>query len=316
MKNSNLIFACDIGGTTIKFGIVDLKDNKIQYNFSIPTQSEISPIIVIENIIKGIDKLTKVNPEINYIGIGVPGVINDNNEVCYPPNFNGWNKVPLYEILKKNIGEKFEIRIDNDAKTAALSEFLNCGKNISDMIFITLGTGVGGCIISKGKIFRGFKGGAGEIGHVSIDYKGLLCKCGSRGCIESYLGQKFMSDQATDELKDNPDSILVDMIKFNKMEPKLINKAAEQNDKFAIEFLRKRGAMLGSVIASVMNLLDIHLTIIGGGTSESNILISSTKEEMNSRLLKSIQPTSELRLAKYLKDSGVIGAANLFKILS
>ena len=123
-------------------------------------------------------------------------------------------------------------------------------------------------------------------------------------------------DLIDDELKDNPDSILVDMIKFNKMEPKLINKAAEQNDKFAIEFLRKRGAMLGSVIASVMNLLDIHLTIIGGGTSESNILISSTNEEMNSRLLKSIQPTSELRLAKYLKDSGVIGAANLFKILS
>lgn len=340
MGTQDIVFGVDVGGTTIKFAAVWHNKQTLNFeilsSFSLPTGSEISPDAVLGNIIKGVKRLLKNYPDVRRIGVGMPGVINEQEEVCYPPNFNKWGKVPL----RKNLSEKlavinksraknsqWSVAVENDANTAAIAELKYLSgmmgsanntlkkKSQKSFLFITLGTGVGGCIITNGHIFRGAKGGAGEVGHISIDFSGNKCKCGSQGCIESYIGQKYMSAQAL-ELLQNPtnphkNSLLFTMIKNKILTPELINNAAEKGDKFANQFLKTRGAMLGAALASVLNLLDIREVVIGGGTAQSRVLIQATKTECKKRLLQTIQTNFKLRLAHYTTDSGVIGAAAL-----
>ncbi len=304
----------DLGGTNIKCGIVT-EDGKIVKKVSVKTHAAEGPDVVIEQIKKGISELLRGNrKKIQGIGLGAPGVVKHKKGIVEnPPNLPGWGKVELGKILNEEFN--LPVFLENDANAAAIGEMIfGAGQEIRSFIFVTLGTGVGGGIIQKKKLIRGDSGAAGEIGHISIDYKGRKCNCGSRGCIEAYIGNSHLVDRAKRALRYHPESKLHQIIKENNgyLSPRLINEAKKMNDEFAINFIKESGRLLGYALASVINILDIPIIIIGGGTAGfGKPLFDATQSAIVERVLKSLRAKVQVLPAQLKNDAGVKGASAL-----
>lgn len=304
----------DLGGTSIKLGIVSDK-GKIINKTSVRTHAEEGPEKVISQILKGIKHLTeKTKVKIEGIGIGAPGVVAHKKGVVeYPPNLPSWEKVPLGKIISNETGAN--VFVENDANAAAIGELIfGNGKDMESFIMITLGTGVGGGIVRKGKVFRGETNAAGEIGHVSINYNGPKCNCGSRGCIETYIGNNHLTKRTLSALKKNPDSILHKMLEESEdgLSPKMINDAALEGDKFAIGVIEEAGTLLGYALVGVVNVLDIAHVLIGGGVAGfGNLLFNATEKAIKERVLKSLKDRVTVKPAKLKNNAGIKGASSL-----
>ena len=187
------------------------------------------------------------------------------------------------------------------------------GKKLDSFVMVTIGTGVGGGIIINRKVFKGESGAAGEIGHVTIDINGPKCKCGSRGCIETYVGRKYLADWAIKGLPRHKDSILNDFIAEGKeLTPKLIYQAYLQNDAFAESVIVDSGKKLGYALASISNTLDISTFIIGGGVSGfGKVLFNAIAEGMKERVAKPKRARIKVLAAKLKNDAGIKGASAL-----
>jgi glucokinase len=179
------------------------------------------------------------------------------------------------------------------------------------------GTGVGGGIILDHKLFNGPGGGAGEIGHLSIYYKGAKCNCGGTGCIESYIGQRYLSQRTKEILKTlSPDKreIIVKLVDgdLDKINPAVISKAAEFGDPTAISILKEAGTLLGAALASIMNVLDLEVAVIGGGISAApDFVYDAILTSIRARILKPHQPGVKVIRALLGNSAGIIGAASL-----
>lgn len=304
----------DLGGTNIKIGIVS-SDGKILKKTSVKTEAYKGYELVIENIKTGIKDILKNNKhKIKGIGIGCPGVINvKKGTVENPPNIPGWKKVKLGSIIQKEFG--IPTTIENDANAAAIGELIfGAGKKYSSFIMVTLGTGVGGGIVFNKKIFRGEFGAAGEIGHVSIDGNGPQCNCGSFGCIEAYIGNKYLKDRVRQELANRTDSKIWELINNDlaNVSPKIIQDAAEQGDEYAKSIIQKMGVQLGTAFASLSNVLDISTFIIGGGVAGfGEPLFNSICKTTTTRVLTPLRSRVKVIPAKLKNDAGIKGASSL-----
>lgn len=304
----------DLGGTSIKLGIVS-QQGKIVKKTSVETKAEDGPESVIAQIKYGINILFHNNKfKLHGIGIGAPGFVSSNKSIVeYPPNFPGWTKINLGHIIKKEYNIK--VQVDNDANAAAIGEMMfGAGKNIDSFVMITLGTGVGGGIVFKRKIYRGEHGGAGEIGHITIDYKGEKCNCGSYGCIETYAGNAYLIRRVKEQLNDFPDSAIWDLVSENpdNLTPKIIDQAALKGDEFAKSVIHNLGHFLGAALSSVCNMLDISTFIIGGGVAGfGDPLFKTIKETMVQRVLTPLRPKVKVIPAKLKNDAGIKGASSL-----
>lgn len=314
MSADRIAIGVDVGGTSIKFGVVR-SDGTILHQTSTPTHAEMGPDEVFRRIAAGVAPLIQMSSGTAAgVGLGVPGAINDRGEISYPPNFPGWEVVPVAERLRPLLPEAPRIVVENDANVAAYAEaHAGVGSSERNFLFVTLGTGVGGCIISDGRIWRGGNGGAGEVGHITVDMHGQLCNCGARGCLESYIGQRYMSDLARSRMQRASDTMLHAMVAAGEeLSPKILDEAAESGDGFARDFLAEMGEILGVGLASALNLCDLHLVIVGGGMSRAErYLLEPARKALRSRVLKSIAPYVELRTARFFNDAGMIGAALL-----
>lgn len=302
----------DLGGTSVKFGLVN-SDGKIKKKFSLETNAAKGPDAVIDQIKVGVAQLINTKHKIVGIGIGTPGlVIKKKGTVENPPNFKGWESVPLGNIIKKEFNKK--VYVENDANAAAIGELIfGAGKKFENFVMITLGTGVGGGIIINKKIYRGESGGAGEIGHISINEKGKKCKCGSRGCIETYAGNNYLIEQVKKELPRHKDSKLNKLIsEGNTLTPKLIHDAYLLDDSFSELIITDLGHKLGAALASIVNVLDIPNIIIGGGVAGfGDILFDTIQETIESRVMKPNRPRIKVRHAKLKNEAGIKGASAL-----
>lgn len=315
MSKSKYAIGVDLGGTSVKIGIVS-ESGKIIKKTSIDTNAQNGPAAVISSIKNGIDQLISKNNIKDFIGIGLgsPGsVIGKKGIVKNPPNFPGWESVPVGKILEKHYGLKCSV--ENDANAAAIGEMIfGAGKKLESFILVTLGTGVGGGIIINRKIYRGMLGAAGELGHVSIDYKGVNCKCGSTGCIEAYAGNNYLVEWVAEELRNYPNSYLNLLIKNNDniLTPKLIHEAAEKNDEFSLYVIDKLGNYLGYALASVINMLDIGKVIVGGGVAGfGDRLFNSIESTIKERVLTPLRPRINVAPAKLKNAAGIKGASAL-----
>ncbi len=303
----------DLGGTNIKAGLVD-KSGKILFKTSVPTESELGYKHVIEQIIKATTIVIEKDDDVVGIGIGAPGIVSaEEGTVKSPPNIPGWKKVNLGKILSDKFGKK--VFVENDANAAAIGEYIfGAGKTTKSFIMVTLGTGVGGGIIYDGKLFRGETGGAGEIGHVTINYKGRKCNCGSYGCIETYVGNQRIVEKVKREIKSNPDSKVVELAgeKLETLSPKTLYDAAKLGDEYAIKAIEDIAVMLGAAFASTVNLLDISTIILGGGVSGfGNFLLTPLKKNLKERVLAPNRPRVKIKLSKLKNDAGIKGASSL-----
>lgn len=309
-----LAIGVDLGGTFIKAGIVDETGNIIAED-SIPTEAEKGPSHVIEQISKIVSKLSEnfKNGEIIGVGIGAPGQVDPQGGVKYPPNFPGWTIVYLAKEIQSKT--KLNTVVDNDANVAAIGESkFGAGREHPNFIMVTLGTGIGGGIIINRKIYRGPTGGAGEIGHISINFDGPKCNCGNYGCVEAYVGQRYLSIWVAKELEKSPKSKIIEIVKgdLSKIEPYVISLAAEQGDEFAMNVWKKAGFYVGVMLASVMNLFDINVAIVGGGVAKAGkILFDSMNQTVKERALKPIAEKAIVIPAQLGNKAGILGAGAL-----
>lgn len=304
----------DLGGTNIKIGLVT-QGGKIINKLSIKTESGKGPQRVVGNVKAGIhDLLNKTQVHIYGIGIGCPGTVDhEKGTVENPPNLKGWGKVNLGRAISMEF-EK-DVFLENDANAAAIGELIfGNGKKFNSFIMVTLGTGVGGGIIINRKLYHGEFGAAGEIGHITINYKGPKCKCGSYGCIEAYAGNKYLKERVRNELKKHPDSLLLKLIDndYSLVSPRNIQEAAEKGDEFANFVIDDLGTKLGAAFASLSNILDVSTYIVGGGVAGfGKPLFDSLKKSLTARVMSPLKPRVKILPAKLKNDAGIKGASAL-----
>lgn len=293
MINKKLILGIDVGGSSIKFGLFD-KYNLIEKGQIETPQSNSKDVIdAINSIIK--NKLTQIDK----VGIGFPSVVSKDYFVHIAPNIKGFVNVDL----KVNICKRFpdiEIKIDNDANAAALAESkFGSGKNLTNMIYVTLGSGIGGAIIINKSIYYGDTNGAGEIGYSNFKFDDVQNPILNRtGIFEEYLGRNQFTNYFNSKYNQNVKS------------PKEIFELAEQGNNQAIESFIYYGKLLGVGLASAMNLLDIHNVVIGGGLIKAHkYIIPSVIESIETKKLPHIN--HNVLIAKYLDDTGIYGAMAL-----
>ncbi len=313
-KSERYAIGVDLGGTNIKVGIVSQK-GKIVKKTSLETLAADGPESVINQIKKGVKQIRQKNKlKIQGIGIGAPGVVSSKKgTVENPPNLPGWEKVNLGKILEKEF--KIKVHVENDANAAAIGEMIfGAGKKLESFIMVTLGTGVGGGIIFNRKLFKGETGAAGEIGHLSINYNGIKCNCGSFGCIETYIGNNYIVKHVGGELDNHKDSRIWKLINnnLNLLTPLIIHQAAVEGDEYSISVIKDLGTYLGTALASAANTLDVATFIIGGGVAGfGNLLFDSVGEKTKERVLKPLSKRIKILPARLKNDAGIKGASAL-----
>jgi len=298
----------DIGGTNIKLGVVD-SSGDIIYIHSFKTDVSAGPLANLEQIKNSIYKMITQFPAVQSIGIGAPGIFDNSGGLCVSPNLQNWHGINIQNELKKDFN--LTIAVDNDANAAAVAEMeLGAGKELSDFIYTTLGTGIGGCIVFGRKIFRGSTGAAGEIGHTIINYDSIKKDIPSyrQGIMEELAGRKAIitnyqllitNDDFGRSISSNFD--VEDIANF-----------ANEGNESAIKCIEDTGKIIGIGLASAMNLLDIHVAIVGGGISQSgDILYDSIRKTIKEHSLPTISESFEVKEAFFKNNTGIIGAAML-----
>jgi glucokinase len=314
-KKKDVVIGIDLGGTSIKAGLVSF-DGSIMYQNKVPSLAGHGPAAVIRQIDLAVkDAMSRTREkEVTGIGIGSPGVVDDDGVVKAPPNFVQWDEVPLKQELT-DLFPGLPIGVENDANAAAIAESkFGAGVQYPNFLFVIWGTGVGGGIILNHKIFRGPTGGAGEIGHITIDYNGPPCNCGSTGCVEAYVGQRYLSQRAALRLQSHPDSKIMKLVggDFSRIEPVYISQAAHDGDEVARAILVEAGHLLGIGLASVMNIMDLRVSIIGGGLSAAgDFVMNAVQQSVAQHVLKPLKNEIRVLPARLGNNAGILGAAGL-----
>lgn len=304
----------DLGGTNIKAALVDKKKGFIKTS-CIPTHADMGKDHVFDRIAMAVTDLLEGHDEKPIgIGMGMPGMVSmDRKVVKNPPNLPGFKVENVADQLEKRTG--FKCVIGNDANLAAFgSARFGVGKDFDSFIMVTLGTGVGGGIIFENKIYRGTTGMAAELGHVIIDYHGPLSNSNTRGGIEAYLGQRFLSRYAADTIRQHTDNPLYKTFHkdFEKLEPVDLYHAAKEGNSLAIEILRKTGEKLGYAIVNYIHVLDIRKVVVSGGVAKAGkYILDPAKETASKLLMPPFLEDFDIIYESLGNDAALLGAASL-----
>ena len=305
----------DIGGTGIKVGIIDAHHSIIGEG-TIPTLTDIPFEEQVQHMAQCVeDTAAKAGVEpyqIEMVGVGIPGIANSAGEVIKCTNM-GWFHVPFRSVFRRFLD--VPVRIDNDANVAALAESVaGVSKGTSSSVFITIGTGIGSGIIINGKIWNGFHGIGGELGHVILCLNGVPCTCGNHGCLERYCSATALIRMGREAVAAHPESMILSMADGDpaKIEARTVIDSARQNDPVAVQVYGEYIDYLAQAIASVVNLLDPEVVVIGGGVSKAgDFLMEPLLREYPKYVIFNDQPIPEIKLAVLGSRAGVIGAAML-----
>lgn len=307
----------DIGGMSIKIGLVNEK-NEILAKKVIPTETDIAYQKMIKKIGNAVRELLEEEnitlKDCDGVGIGCPGMIDDENGVVIYSNNIRWKEVPLAREMKKYLDT--EIRIANDADAAALGEVCaGAAKDTEDAVLLTLGTGVGSGVILKRKIFHGALVGGCELGHISINYNGVPCTCGRKGCFEMYASASALLRIAREAAKEYPESVMNEMCGYDltEMSGKIPFDAAKQDDAAGKKALEEYEDYLACGIANVINIFRPQKVIIGGGVAKQKENLTDPLQERVTKLCfgGESEQIAQIVTSELGNDAGIIGAANL-----
>jgi len=289
----------DLGGTNLRVALVSRKGEVLK-KIKEPSTGDI-----FESLKKAIQGL--LSPEVEGVGIGVAGVVDrEGKKVIVSPNLPEINGMDF-----KKLGFRVPLYVENDANAAALGEAtMGAGKEIKNFVMLTLGTGVGGGIIHKGKLLAM----AAEIGHMSIMAEGEKCFCGNLGCLELYCSARAIIGAATRSLEAGAESSLREVTQGNiyRVTPEDIYNAAMEGDNLSREVLKNAGKYLGVGIANVINIMSPDAVILAGGLIGAwNIYVEEAIREASKRAFKSLYQKVSIIPASLGDEAGVVGAASL-----
>ncbi|HPG38160.1 MAG TPA: ROK family protein [bacterium] len=303
----------DLGGTNIKFGLV-LANGTIHLQKKLDSEIPFGYKYVFDKIAGYTRELIHAAGSdfvVKGFGIGVPGLIDIKNQMLVEAsNFPGWKNVKIGYELEKRLD--FKVSVDNDANLAALGEYkFGAGRGVTEMLMVTLGSGVGSGLILNGAIYHGSRSAAGEFGHTIIQKDGPLCACGRRGCVEAFVGKYGIQRRIKELLVDYPRSILREIEPHN-ITPEDIYNAAVKGDKTALLLFQEVGESLGVGLGNVANLLNLERVVIGGGISNAGELIFKPARETLAQIaFKTNFETITLVPAHLGENAGLVGSACL-----
>lgn len=307
----------DFGGTFVKMALVD-DAGAIVARRRIPTDTLPNRESWMDAMADGIRALVAEKPggeavSLAGVGIGVPGFVDfERGHIFELPNVPGWAGVPLAALMEERL--QVRVRVDNDVNVMAVGECtFGAGRAYQHAVFITLGTGVGGALLIHNRIYRGAHYMAGEIGHMTIDMNGEPAPTG-RGGLERYVGNRRIVERAVRYLDEGRPSLLDTLCEGDRsrIDPLLIEKAAEQGDPLCITVYDEVADCLAAALASTTYLLQPQAFIIGGGVGQSGpVLYDPLRRHLRERLSVHFADRIEIKKAALGNDAGVIGGATL-----
>ena len=292
----------DLGGTNVRVAAVDQTGQLIR-RFSHSTAFGAGPEGVVADIVKIIGELREDigNTGLVGVGIGVPGFIDmEAGVIIGSANLPGFQDFPVRDRIQDQLG--IPILLENDANAAALGEkWIGAGKDVNDLILITLGTGIGGGIIIDGKILHGFKGMAGEIGHMTVIPEGNPCGCGNTGCLEKHASASAIAAMAS--------MMGIASQHFSALD---VYQLAAKGNTRAILVFKSMGCALGIAIANLVNLFNFPLYLISGGPLPAwDFFAPAMFEEIHKRSFTFLRSGARVEKAVLGSDAGLFGAAYL-----
>jgi glucokinase len=297
------LISVDMGGTTIRAALFQPEgDTPV---LTRRTSTAVGPSVE-ANICKVIRAVWPVGETVAAIGVAAPGPIDGQRGVVFrPPNIPGWDQFPLRQYLEEEF--KVMVMVANDANMAAYGEWKNgAGRGYDHLLYLTISTGIGGGIITGGKLLVGAQGMAAELGHVTIDPSGPCCPCGIKGHLEAYASGPSIARYLKEQISSGRSTALA---RETEITPELIAKAAKKGDKLSIEAFSNAGCALGKALAGFLHIFNPSIIIFGGGVSQSMELFMPALQDSLARHVLSPKYLEGLKLvhAGLGDNTGVTG---------
>lgn len=315
MNPNRLVIGIDLGGTKIATALVDDAGAILSYDYR-ETLSEEGPEAVVKRMVDAARVVTAqagMEPaQVLAVGVGSPGPLDiETGVVLAPPNLPGWDDVPLTQPIEEALGIK--VFLENDANAAALGEHrFGAGRGTKHMIYVTVSTGIGGGLILDGKLYHGFDGMAGEVGHVTILPGGPLCGCGNRGHLEAMAAGPAIAREARERVARGASTSITALTEGDpeRITAKLVAEAARQGDTVAQEILAEAMGYLGIAMANYVNIFNPEIIVIGGGLSNiGDALLEPVRRVVREQAFPVPAQSVRVVLAELGDKVGVLGAA-------
>ncbi|MGN0677315.1 MAG: ROK family protein [Ruminococcus sp.] len=306
----------DLGGTNIVAGVVDENYNIIataKTKTNCPRPEKAIADDMAKMALEAVKNAKLTIDDIEWVGIGTPGIANSETGIIEYSNNLGFNNTPMVKYIQETINKP--VFIENDANAAAYGEYVaGAAKGAKNAVCITLGTGVGGGIIIDGKIYSGSNFAGAEIGHTVIEVDGAECSCGRKGCFEAYSSATGLIRMTKEAISENPDCIMAKMAdEKGKVTARTSFDAMRAGDPVAKAVVDKYIKYLAAGITNTINIFQPDILCIGGGVcNEGDPLLLPVRELVKKEVYTRNSPkNAEIVIAKLGNDAGIIGAAFL-----
>ncbi len=238
-------------------------------------------------------------------------ILAQESKVIFSPNLRAIEGIPLKDELEPRV--RLPVVVENDNNAAAWGEFrFGAGSRAKHLLFLGLGTGIGGGIIMHGRLLRGAQGAGGELGHVTVQATGPRCACGNRSCLEAFASGTAIGRRAREIASERPDSALGQLAAERKVLGEDVTDLARQGDKGALSVLKEAGRWLGIGLAGFVNIFNPEVVVVGGGViAAGDLLLEPARESVATRALRPSRDLVRIVPARFGAESGMLGAAAL-----
>lgn len=307
------VIAVDLGGTHIRAAVVS-EAGVLTNHQTTETRADLGPEAVIDRMAALIDRTSATSglPADVPIGVASPGPLNPRTgTVLYTPNLPGWIGIPLVDLLQQRTGRT--VFLANDGNCGALGEVrFGSAKGVDDLIYLALGTGVGGGIISGGELVDGARGLGAEVGHVSVALDGPRCSCGSVGCLEAFVSGWAIQREAEAVATTTEGETLRVLSGDGPIHAGIVATAAEGGDPAAALILDRAGRALGAAMGVFTNIFNPRMIVIGGGVAAiGEQLLGPAKRVMPMYCFVDMRADLTITYSSLGQETGVFGAAAL-----
>jgi glucokinase len=309
------VIALDLGGTKLAAGIVT-DTYEITARQYLPTQADKGVESVVEQIISAITWLCDYQAVdcscLSVISIAACGSVDMRRGIIvFSPNLPGWRNIPLVDLVQERLGVR--VTLINDANAAALGEYhLGAGRGIVNLLYLSLGTGIGGAIIIDGNLYTGASGGAGETGHMTINTEGPICSCGNRGCLETLASGTAITREAVERLKCGERSSLTEVVggDLKGITAEKVALAASRGDPLASDVIHQAAYYLGMGMVNLVNLLNPDIIVVGGGVADmGELLLGPARKLVREKAFPGLADVVSIVRGQLGDDAGILGAA-------
>lgn len=315
--SGSLILGVDLGGSKAELALVDAR-GEITASRRLETAAEGGPERVVEDLVAAARELIdRASAEVEAVGVGVAGQVDSRRGVVRSaPNLAGWEDFPLAESLTGAL-DRHAFVINDVSATTVAEHAVGAGRGVDDLVVLFVGTGVGGGVISGGRLLEGAGGYGGELGHVTLVACGRPCHCRNRGCLEAYAGGWAIAERAREAVDESPEAgkVLLDLAGGgaggrDRITAATVDEAARTGDPLARRLVEETGTYLGAGLVSVVHVFNPRRLVLGGGVIQGMPdLVAAAAAELRERAIPVFLEDLEIVPAALGSEAGAVGAA-------